>query len=179
MSKKGKHDIQNRRDSLNDKISLKVEESRIANGYSRALSGNDLIENSIKLSSSLFPEMRRMIDGIEIADSKNIDEFQNQNVNNKISSKVNNEQDEKLVFIKERTRLHELFIKEKEKTKRITLILAVILILAAVFLFIIAPKDKEIFSYIVCGILFIFAAGVFGFARVKGKLPFTEFEVDT
>ena len=82
------------------------------------------------------------------------------------------------VFLTKRTRLHELYIKEQEKTKRISLILAVLLILIAVALLIFAPKGKETLSYIVCGILFIFAAGTVGYGRIKGKIPFAEFEAD-
>jgi len=79
------------------------------------------------------------------------------------------------LFIKERTRLHELYIKEQEKTKRISLILAVVLVIISVFLLIFAPKGKETLSYIVCGVLFVFAAGAVGYKRIWGKIPFTEF----
>jgi hypothetical protein len=82
------------------------------------------------------------------------------------------------LFIKERTRLHELYVKEQEKTKRISLILAVVLIIVSVFLLIFAPKGKETLSYIVCGVLFIFAAGAVGYRRIWGKVPFVEFKAD-
>ena len=82
------------------------------------------------------------------------------------------------IFIIERTRLHELYIKEQEKTKRISLISAVLLILIAAVLLIFASEGKETLSYIVCGVLFIFAAGAVGYGRIKGKTPFSEFEAD-
>ena len=86
--------------------------------------------------------------------------------------------DESVLFIKERTRLHELYVVEQEKTKRLSLILAVVLILVAVFLLIAAPQGKETLTYIICGVLFIFAAGEVGYKRVWGKIPFTEFRAD-
>ncbi|WP_176464520.1 hypothetical protein [Flectobacillus sp. BAB-3569] len=41
-----------------------------------------------------------------------------------------------------------------------------------------APEGKETLSYVVCGLLFIFAAGAVGYKRVWGKIPFTEFKAD-
>ena len=71
-----------------------------------------------------------------------------------------------------------LFIKEHEKTKRISLILGVVLILSASALFIYAPAGKETLSYIVGAVLLVFAAGVVGYNRVWGKIPFSEFKAD-
>ena len=90
----------------------------------------------------------------------------------------NLDRSESEIFIAERTRLHALYIKEQEKTKRISLLLAVVFILIAVVLLIFAPEGKETLSYIVCVVLFIFAAGAVGYGRIKGKIPFTEFEAD-
>ena len=78
---------------------------------------------------------------------------------------------------------YESCVKEQEKTKRIFLILAVILILFAITLLIFAPKGKETLSYIICSVLFIFAAGAAGYKRIKyrrkkGKTPSIEFEAD-
>jgi hypothetical protein len=50
--------------------------------------------------------------------------------------------------------------------------------LVAVFLLIAAPQGKETLTYIICGVLFIFAAGAVGYKRVWGKIPFTEFRAD-
>jgi len=83
------------------------------------------------------------------------------------------------LFIKERTRVHELYIKEQEKTKRVSLVLAVVLVIISVFLLIFAPEGKEILSYIVCGVLFIFAAGAVGYKRIWGKVPFAKFKADS
>ena len=90
----------------------------------------------------------------------------------------NEDQENTDLFIRERTRLHELYIKEQEKTKRISLILAVVLIIVCVFLLIFTPEGKETLSYIVCGVLFIFAAGAIGYRRIWGKVPFVEFKAD-
>jgi len=82
------------------------------------------------------------------------------------------------IFIKERTELHKKYIEQQEKTKRISLVLAVVLILFATALLIFAPEGKETLSYIVCGVLFVFAAGAVGYKRIWGKIPFAEFEAD-
>jgi hypothetical protein len=81
-------------------------------------------------------------------------------------------------FVRERSRLHALYITEQEKTKRISLILAVVLILVAAALLMAAPVGKETLTYIISGVLFVFAAGAVGFKRIWGKIPFAEFEAD-
>ena len=94
-----------------------------------------------------------------------------------ISANIEDNENTEL-FIKERTRVHELYIKKQEKTKRVSLILAVVLVIISVFLLIFAPEGKETLSYIVCSILFVFAAGAVGYKRIWGKLPFTEFRAE-
>jgi len=83
------------------------------------------------------------------------------------------------LFIKERSRVHELYIKEQEKTKRVSLVLAVVLVIISVILLIFAPKGKETLSYIVCGVLFVFAAGAVGYKRIWGKVKIVEFKADS
>jgi hypothetical protein len=73
------------------------------------------------------------------------------------------------VFIAERTRLHELYIREQARNKRIALILAAILMLASGALITFAPKGREKLSFWVGGALVIFAAGSAGFGRVWAK----------
>ena len=73
----------------------------------------------------------------------------------------------------------ETLVKEQEKTKRISLVLAVTLIIISVLLLIFAPEGKETLSYIVCAVLFVFAAGAVGYKRIWGKVPFAEFKADS
>jgi hypothetical protein len=81
-------------------------------------------------------------------------------------------------FIVERTRLHETYIREQARNKRIGLILSFILILAAALIVMFAPKDREKMSYWVGASLVIFAAGAGGFGRVWGKAANISFGAD-
>lgn len=83
-----------------------------------------------------------------------------------------------IVFVQERTRLHELFVREQERTKRISLILAAILILAAASLILFAPEGRETMSYWLGAALVIFAAGAAGYKRVWGKTENMSFGAD-
>lgn len=81
-------------------------------------------------------------------------------------------------FIKERTRLHEIYILEQSKNKRIGLILSFLLILLASLLLIFAPEGRETLSYWIGTALIIFSAGAFGFGRVWGKAANISFGAD-
>jgi hypothetical protein len=73
------------------------------------------------------------------------------------------------IFVKERSRVHEVFIREQAKNKRIGLILAFVLIILASLLVLFAPDGRQTLSYWIGGALIIFAAGASGFGRVWGK----------
>lgn len=81
-------------------------------------------------------------------------------------------------FITERTRLHEIYIREQAHNKRIGMILSFVLILAAALIITFAPKDREKMSYWVGASLVIFAAGANGFGRVWGKAANISFGAD-
>jgi len=72
-------------------------------------------------------------------------------------------------FITERTRLHELFIREQAKTKRLSLILAATLLLAAVAAVLLAPSGREVVSYWLGAALFVFSAGAAGYGKVSAR----------
>lgn len=72
-------------------------------------------------------------------------------------------------FIKERTQLHQIYIQEEAKTKRLWLILSVVSLLVALTLMVFAPEGRQTLSYWVGGALLIFAAGAAGYKRVWGK----------
>jgi hypothetical protein len=81
-------------------------------------------------------------------------------------------------FVKERTRVHELYIREQERTKRLGLILAAVLILAAAATVLFAPQGREALSYWIGAALVIFAAGAGGYKRVWSKTGNSSFGAD-
>ena len=82
------------------------------------------------------------------------------------------------LFVKERTRLHESYIREQERTKRVGLILSAILILAAAGMVLFAPSGRETLSYWIGAALVIFAGGAGGYKRVWGKTKSITFAAD-
>ncbi|MCI5194383.1 MAG: hypothetical protein D3915_14860 [Candidatus Electrothrix sp. AU1_5] len=81
-------------------------------------------------------------------------------------------------FVKERTRVHEIYILEQAKNKRIGLVLAFLLILLAALLILFAPEGRETLSYWIGAALVIFSAGALGFGRVWGKAANISFGAD-
>ena len=81
-------------------------------------------------------------------------------------------------FVKERTRLHEIYIREQARNKRVGLILAFLLILSASAIVLFAPTGRETLSYWIGAALIIFAAGTAGFGRVWGKAANISFGAD-
>ena len=81
-------------------------------------------------------------------------------------------------FLRERTRLHETYIKEQELTKRIGIILSAVLILSAAALILFAPEGRETLSYWIGAALVIFAAGAMGYQRIWGKSKNISFGAD-
>ena len=79
-------------------------------------------------------------------------------------------------FVSERSKVHLAYIMEQEKSKRLGLILSVILLLSAMLIILFAPKDKEILSYWLGAALTIFSAGAAGYKRIWAKGPLVEFK---
>jgi hypothetical protein len=80
-----------------------------------------------------------------------------------------NDTDIQMAFIQERTRLHELYIREESRNKRLTLIIAVILFLIGCSAILFAPSGREVaFNWIGAAMLVV-AAGSAGYKRVWGK----------
>ena len=69
-------------------------------------------------------------------------------------------------FIMERTRLHEIYIKEKERTKRLYLLLSASLIALAAILPVLAPAGREITSYLVSASILVFCGGAAGYTAL-------------
>ena|ERR1700730_9296485 len=72
-----------------------------------------------------------------------------------------------LKFVSERSKVHREYIREVEKTKRHGYSLSAVLLLIAVVVPIFAPEGREVISYITSGGLTLFAAGVFGYSKIK------------
>jgi hypothetical protein len=72
-------------------------------------------------------------------------------------------------FIQERTRVHEAYIREQAKSKRLGLALAAGLILSATLILVFAPPGREQLSYWIGAALLVFAAGAAGYKRVWGR----------
>ena len=83
-----------------------------------------------------------------------------------------------LAFVMERTALHQAYIREQERTKRIGMVLAAVLILGAAALILFAPEGRETLSYWIGAALVIFAAGAMGYKRVWGKTKNNSFGAD-
>ena len=81
-------------------------------------------------------------------------------------------------FITERSRVHETYILETEKTKRWGYGLAAILLAFAFLVPVFAPAGRETVSYMVGLALLIFSAGTVGYTRValKGKKRSADFD---
>jgi hypothetical protein len=72
-------------------------------------------------------------------------------------------------FIRLRTELHREWLRESEKTKRLSLALAAVLVLAAFGAMLFAPAGREVLSYWAGGALLVSAAGAAGYKRVWGR----------
>jgi hypothetical protein len=77
-------------------------------------------------------------------------------------------------FIQERSKVHSTYIIEQEKTKRLSLILSVILLLSALLILVFAPEGREQISYWIGGALLLFSAGAAGYKRIWAKAPLLE-----
>ncbi|WP_448548879.1 hypothetical protein [Thalassotalea fusca] len=82
------------------------------------------------------------------------------------------------LFVSERSRVHEAYIIEQEKTKRLSLILSAVLLLAACLIFIFAPEGREQVSTWIGAALVVTAAGAAGYKRVWGKSKIISFGAD-
>jgi len=81
-------------------------------------------------------------------------------------------------FVDRRSLVHETYIREQAKNKRIGLVLAFALILAASAILTFAPEGRQTISYWIGAALVIFAAGSSGFGRVWGKTKNISFGAD-
>ena len=81
-------------------------------------------------------------------------------------------------FIKERSRVHSEYIKENEKTKRISLITSAIILALGLVIIIFGPAEKQTLSNWIGVSLIILAAGTAGYKRVWAKSKLIEIKAD-
>lgn len=98
----------------------------------------------------------------------------NQNINVMRSKNF----DETKWFISERSKVHETYIREEAKTKRIAMVIALILILGACAMLVFSPQERRVFSYFISGVLLVFAGGAVGYKRVWGKTKWVSLGAD-
>jgi hypothetical protein len=72
-------------------------------------------------------------------------------------------------FLTERSRVHEVYIREQEKTRRLSLFLSAVLLLAACLVVVFAPAGRENVSSWVGAALLASAAGAAGYKRIWGR----------
>lgn len=73
------------------------------------------------------------------------------------------------VFIEERSAVHTEYIREDQRTRRLTLMLAAGLIAVAALVSVFAPAGHEVLAYAAAVALVAFAAGAIGFTAIKWK----------
>lgn len=72
-------------------------------------------------------------------------------------------------FVAERSRVHETYIREHEKTRRLSAILSAVLLLAASWVVVFAPDGREGVSHWIGAALLVTSAGAAGYQRIWGR----------
>jgi hypothetical protein len=74
-------------------------------------------------------------------------------------------------FITERSRVHEVYIREQEKTKRLSLIISAILFISSCGFYVFAPEDRQSLANWIGAAMLVLSAGAAGYKRLwaKGK----------
>jgi hypothetical protein len=81
-------------------------------------------------------------------------------------------------FIKERSKVHLEYIKENEKTKRISLIASAILLALGLIIIVFSPSEKQFLSYWIGASLLLLAAGTAGYKRIWAKSKVLDIKAD-
>ncbi|MFZ3327891.1 MAG: hypothetical protein WA231_19275 [Methylocella sp.] len=85
--------------------------------------------------------------------------------------RTDEEADVSLAFIEERSKVHESYIKETNRTKRFGLGVSAFMLVISGCIFVFAPAGREVASYFIGGFLILTAAGVAGLTAMKLKFP--------
>ena len=81
-------------------------------------------------------------------------------------------------FLKERSRVHNLYIREQEMSRRLGLVIGTVLLLGAMMILAFAPSGRETLSYWIGAAMVLLAAGAAGSRRVWGSAPMIKFGAD-
>jgi hypothetical protein len=81
-------------------------------------------------------------------------------------------------FIEDRSKVHLEYIKETEKTKRISLIASAILLALGLVIIIFGPTEKQTLSYWIGASLLLLAAGTAGYKRIWAKSKILDIKAD-
>lgn len=81
-------------------------------------------------------------------------------------------------FISERSRVHETYIREQEKTRRLSLVLATISFIAGCVVIVFGPAERETLSNWIGAALLVVSAGAAGYKRVWGRTKEISFGAD-
>jgi hypothetical protein len=73
------------------------------------------------------------------------------------------------LFLAERSRVHEAFIREEARTKRLALIVGAVLFASGCLVIVYAPSGRETVSGIIGAAMLVVAAGTTGYKRVWGR----------
>ena len=74
------------------------------------------------------------------------------------------------LFVKERTKVHALYIQETQRTRRLGIACACVLLLAAVTIPVFAPAGRESISWGISICLFAFSAGAIGYTEASVRM---------
>ena len=80
-------------------------------------------------------------------------------------------------FLRERSRVHDVYIRETEKTRRFTIGTSASLIALAALITLFAPEGREPLSYALAAILMVFAAGAVGFQSLRMRYKAIDIEL--
>jgi hypothetical protein len=78
-------------------------------------------------------------------------------------------------FLQQRGRIHEVYIVEHEKTKRLGLMVSCFLVAVGAGVVLFAPPGREVVASWLGAVLLLAAAGAVGFARIQAKTKLLEF----
>lgn len=81
-------------------------------------------------------------------------------------------------FLIDRSRVHETYIREEAKTKRLSLMIGAVLFLAGCLVLVFAPAGREALAVWVGAAMLIVAAGCVGYKRVWAKSKVIEIGAD-
>ncbi len=139
------------------------------NEMARKSSTNDQFDSGRKTEITLTPPWTTVMDGQHRIFATRVEK----------QSARSDSSDLEALFLQERSRLHELYIREKEKTRRFTIGLSAGLIAIAALMPLFAPQGRETLSYSLAAVLIVFAAGAVGLQTLRMKYKEVDIKLST